>query len=77
MGIHHAGLLRKKVGMFYKLRENILESTMVHLTEPFDKTELFIVGTMNTSNVLANRTRRLIQEVKPDVVFVQTNEEYE
>jgi hypothetical protein len=29
---------------------------------------------MNISNVLANRTKRLIDQIKPDVVFVQTNE---
>ena len=28
---------------------------------------------MNVSNVLANRTRRLIDQIKPDVLFVQTN----
>lgn len=56
--------------------ENILDSTFIHLTEPFNDSELFIVGTTNQSNVLANRTKRLIQELKPDVVFVQTNEEW-
>lgn len=30
---------------------------------------------MNCSNVLANRTKRLIQDVKPDTLFVQTNEQ--
>ncbi len=49
---------------------------MIHLTEPYDNTELFLIGTMNQSSILANRTRRLIQEIKPDVVFVQTNEKY-
>lgn len=29
---------------------------------------------MNSSNILANRTRNLIQEIKPDTVCVQTNE---
>lgn len=46
------------------------------MTEPFDNTEIYIVGTTNQSDVLANRTRNLIQEVKPDVVFVQTEAEW-
>jgi hypothetical protein len=31
---------------------------------------------MNNSTVLANRTRRFIADIKPDVVFVQTNEKW-
>jgi hypothetical protein len=53
-----------------------LESTLIHLTEPFDNTEVYIVGTTNKSDILANRTKKLIQEVKPDVVFVQTSKDW-
>jgi hypothetical protein len=63
-------------GNLFNCREDILESTLVHLTEPIDNTEMYLIGTLNTSNILANRTRRLIEEIKPDVVFVQTNEKY-
>ena len=35
---------------------------------------MFIVGTTNHSDILATRTKKLIQDVKPDVVFVQTDE---
>ena len=31
---------------------------------------------MNSSNLLANRTRRLIDQVKPDVLFVQTSSKW-
>lgn len=31
---------------------------------------------MNSSNILANRTRNLIQDIKPDTVCVQTNEKW-
>lgn len=31
---------------------------------------------MNNSSVLANRTKRLIDQIKPDVLFVQTNESW-
>lgn len=56
-------------------RENVLKSTVLHLKEHHRGTELFVIGTLNRSNVLANRTRRLIQEIKPDTLFVQTNQE--
>ena len=31
---------------------------------------------MNSSNILAKRTQKLIKELKPDTVFVQTNLKY-
>lgn len=37
-------------------RESPFESTFVHLTEPFTGKEVFLVGTMNVSNMLATRT---------------------
>lgn len=49
---------------------------MIHLTEPFNNSELFLIGSMNRSDIFANRTRKLIQEVKPDTVFVQTEEKW-
>ena len=45
----------------------------MHLTERFHGKEVFLVGTLNQSNMLAQRTQKLIHEVKPDVVMVQTN----
>ena len=54
-------------------RMNCFESTFVHLTERFNGKEVFLVGTMNQSNMLAQRTQKLIQEVKPDTVMVQAN----
>ena len=56
--------------------ENVLDSTLIHLTEPYDNSEIFIVGTTNSSDILANRTKKLIQEIKPDVVFVQTDDKW-
>ena len=53
-----------------------MKSTLIHLTERFSNSELFIIGTLNTSTLLAQRTRNLIKDVKPDVVFVQANERY-
>ncbi len=46
------------------------------MSEPYENSELYLVGTTNHSDILANRTKKLIQEVKPDVVFVQTDENW-
>jgi len=48
----------------------------VHLTERFHGKEVFLVGTVNLSTMLAQRTRNLIKEVKPDAVMVQTNQRW-
>ena len=48
---------------------------MLHLTERFNGKEVFLIGTANKSTMLAQRTQKLIQEVQPDVVLVQTNEQ--
>ena len=57
-------------------RMNCFESTFVHLTERFNGKEVFLVGTLNQSNMLAQRTQKLIQEVKPDAVMVQCNHQW-
>lgn len=46
------------------------------MVDPYNGSELYIIGTLNSSNILANRTRRLIDEIKPDTVFIQTSEEW-
>jgi len=43
------------------------------LTERFNGKEVYLIGSMNQSNMLAQRTKRLIEEIKPDVVLVQTS----
>jgi len=47
---------------------------MVHLTERFNGKEVYLVGTMNQSTMLAQRTKKLIEEIKPDAVLVQATE---
>ena len=49
---------------------------MIHLTERFDGKEVYLIGTANSSTMLAQRTKKLIQELKPDTVLVQANEEW-
>lgn len=55
---------------------NCFESTFLHLTERFNGKEVFLVGSANQSTMLAQRTKKLIEEVKPDAVMVQTNSEW-
>jgi hypothetical protein len=55
-------------------RENCFETTLVHLTERFNGKEVYLVGTMNQSTMLAQRTKKLIEELKPDTVLVQASE---
>lgn len=57
-------------------RTNCFESTMIHLTERFNNREVFLVGTMNKSTMLATRTKKLIEDVQPDTVLVQTSPEW-
>ena len=52
-------------------RENCFETTLVHLTERFNGKDVYLVGTMNQSTMLAQRTQKLIQEINPDTVIVQ------
>jgi pheromone shutdown protein TraB len=44
------------------------------LTERFNGKEVYLVGTMNQSTMLAQRTKKLIEELKPDTVLVQAND---
>lgn len=55
------------------IRENVFETTLIHLTERFNGKQVYLVGSMNQSTMLAQRTKKLIEELKPDVVLVQTN----
>jgi pheromone shutdown protein TraB len=54
-------------------RENCFDTTLVHLTERFNGKEVYLIGTMNQSTMLAQRTKKLIEEIKPDTVLVQAH----
>ena len=54
-------------------RQNCFESTLIHMTERFNGKEVYLIGTANQSDMLAQRTKKLIEELKPDVVLVQTS----
>lgn len=60
----------------YRRTDNKLMSQVKHLVDPETKRELLLIGTMNSSNMLAQRTRKLIDEFEPDSVLVQTTPEW-
>jgi hypothetical protein len=35
-----------------------------------------LIGTTNSSTLLANRTKQLVQDVKPDTLYVQTTPDW-
>ena len=45
----------------------------MHLTERFNGKDVYLVGTANQSTMLAQRTQKLIEELKPDTVLVQAS----
>jgi len=53
-------------------RTDCFDATMIHLTERFNGKEVFLIGTANASTMLAQRTQKLIRDVNPDTVMVQT-----
>lgn len=59
--------------LWHVYRENCFDTTLVHLTERFNGKEVYLIGTANQSTMLAQRTKKLIEEIKPDAVLVQAN----
>lgn len=60
----------------YKKEDNKLMAQVKLLVDPQTKRELLLVGTLNSSNVLAQRTQKLIDEFEPDSVLVQTTPQW-
>ena len=54
-------------------RDDCFDTTLVHLTERFNGKDVYLVGTVNQSTMLAQRTQKLIEELQPDTVLVQTS----
>jgi hypothetical protein len=46
------------------------------LTERFNGKDVYLVGTCNQSTMLAQRTKKLIEELQPDHVYVQASGEW-
>jgi len=49
------------------------ENTLTVLEDPKTGRKVYLIGTTNSSTTLAQRTEKLINEVKPQSVFVQTS----
>ena len=64
----------KQHSLLIRYRQNCFDTTLIHLTERFNGKEVYLVGTMNQSTMLAQRTKKLIEEIKPDAVLVQASE---
>jgi pheromone shutdown protein TraB len=48
------------------------ENTLTMLEDPATGKKLYLIGTTNSSTALAARTKKLIEEVKPETVYAQT-----
>ncbi|MCB0369371.1 MAG: hypothetical protein KDD45_07935, partial [Bdellovibrionales bacterium] len=46
------------------------------LKDPAGDRTLTLIGTTNSSTTLAYRTRNLLEELKPDAVYVQTSRDW-
>lgn len=57
-------------------RYNPFTNTLTHLKDPQSNRELFLIGTTNSSTTLAHRTKKLIEEVNPTSLYVQTTEDW-
>lgn len=57
-------------------RTSAYDNTLTVLEDPQNNRKLYLIGSTHASTTLANRTRDLINEVKPDTVYVQANEEW-
>lgn len=44
-------------------RENCFNATLLHLTERFSQKEVYLIGTMNQSTMLSQRTKKLIESI--------------
>ena len=57
-------------------RNKPLENTYRLLTDPKSGKEVHLIGSTHASQYLANRTKDLMESVKPDLVYVQTNQKW-
>lgn len=57
-------------------RSSCFDNTLKVLEDPANGRKLYLIGTTHASTTLANRTKKLIKEINPDAVVVQTSEEW-
>lgn len=54
-------------------RASPFENTFTLLEDPKTGKKVYLIGTTNSSTILGTRTKKLIEEVKPQSVYVQTS----
>ena len=57
-------------------RYDPFSNTFTHLKDPQNNRELFLIGTTNSSTTLAHRTKKLIEEINPTSLYVQTTNDW-
>ena len=62
----------KRVGNRY----NPFQNTLTVLEDPINNRKLYLIGTTNSSTTLAYRTRKLLNEVSANALYVQANQKW-
>jgi hypothetical protein len=57
-------------------RNNPFENTISILEDPRSGKKIYLIGTTNSSTILATRTQKLIETLKPDTVYVHTSDKW-
>lgn len=75
------GILRNpNFGAHFKnpnyIRESQFSNTVRFLEDPKTNRKLILVGTLNSSDILAQRTSKLLEKTNPDSIFVQTDKNW-
>jgi pheromone shutdown protein TraB len=50
------------------------QNTLTILKDKESNKELYLIGSTHSSQLLAERTKELIKELKPDLVYLQSNQ---
>jgi predicted patatin/cPLA2 family phospholipase len=54
-------------------RHDPFNNTLTVLKDPQGNRELYLIGTTNSSTLLAYRTKKLIEKIKPNALYVQAS----
>ncbi len=57
-------------------RFNPFQNTLTVLEDPVNNRKLYLIGTTNSSTTLAYRTRKLLNEVSANALYVQANQKW-
>jgi len=57
-------------------RDSAFDNTLKVLEDPANGRKLYLIGSTHANTILANRTKSLVNDVKPDSLLVQTNQKW-